>query len=297
MFNCLIWGSGKVFTNELQGIRYLELTKQIKVCGITSNVDCFSTIAGYPYVPKDNLQFEQYDIVFIMADGSVFSSIVAEAVSRGFDEDILVHHRVIHIINNNLDKYLEIKKRHVTIFVNNCWGGFTYHKLGLEFLSPLINMAIPDEDYIKFLENPRQYIDSELYYTGNMDDENISFPTAKCEDVDLYLIHYETFEEAKTIWNKRKNRINWENMMVVFSTENLDLAKRFLDLKYEHKICFSPFELEEKECVQIDLFKGRMMKENYSFAAMAANLASEQYQYIDLIDLLYDGTITKLSQE
>ena len=40
-----------------------------------------------------------------------------------------------------------------------------------------------------------------------------------------------------------------------------------------------------------------MIKENYSFAAMAANLASEQYQYIDLIDLLYDGTITKLSQE
>lgn len=297
MFNCLIWGSGKVFTNELQGIRYLELTNQIKVSGITSNVDCFSTIAGYPYVPKDKLQADHYDIVFIMADGSVFNSIVAEAASRGFDEDILVHHRVIHIINNNLDKYLEIKKRHVTIFANNCWGGFTYHMLGLEFLSPLINMAIPDEDYIKFLENPQKYIDGELYYTGNMDDETISFPTAKCEDTDLYFVHYETFEKAKIIWDKRKTKINWESMLVVFSTDNLDLVKHFLKLKYEHKICFSPFELEGKECVQIDLFKGRMIKENYSFATMVANLASEQYQYLDLIDLLYDGTITKLSQE
>ena len=109
MLNCLIWGSGKVFTNELQGIRYLEITNQIQVCGITTNVDCFSKIAGYTYISKDDLRVNQYDVVFIMADGKIFKEIIEEAVDKGFDEDILVHHRVIHIINNNLEKYLEIK--------------------------------------------------------------------------------------------------------------------------------------------------------------------------------------------
>lgn len=297
MLNCLIWGSGKVFTNELQGIRYLEITNQIQVCGITSNVDCFSRIADYTYISKDDLRIDQYDVVFIMADGKIFKEIIEEAVGKGFDEDILVHHRVIHIINNNLEKYMEIKKRHVTIFANSCWGGFVYHTLGLEFNSPLINMAVPEADYLKILENPRKYMDRDLEYIGNMDDKDISFPTAKCGDVELYFIHYNSFAEAREIWNKRKKKINWENIFVMFGSESRKMVEKFENLHYENKICFSPFNVESQKNIQIDFYAGRMAREHYSFGAMVACLASEQYQYIDLIDLLYDGTITKISQE
>ena len=297
MLNCLIWGSGKVFTNELQGIRYLEITNQIQVCGITTNVDCFSKIAGYTYISKDDLRVNQYDVVFIMADGKIFKEIIEEAVDKGFDEDILVHHRVIHIINNNLEKYLEIKKRHVTIFANSCWGGFVYHALGLEFNSPLINMAVPETDYLKILENPRKYMDRDLEYIGNMDDEDISFPTAKCGDVELYFIHYNSFAEAKELWDKRKKKINWKNIFVMFGTERREMAEKFDNLHYGNKICFSPFNLESQKNIQIDFYAGRMTREHYSFGSMVACLASEQYQYIDLIDLLYDGTITKISRE
>ena len=296
MFNCLIWGSGKVFTNELQGIRYLELTNQIKVSGITSNVDCFSTIAGYPYVPKDKLQTDHYDIVFIMADGSVFNSIVAEAASRGFDEDILVHHRVIHIINNNLDKYLEIKKRHVTIFANKCWGGFTYHMLGLEFNSPLINMSVSENDYLKLLQSPQKYMQNELVYIGDCNTGSEPFPLARCGDITLRFDHYSSFEEAREKWEERKQRINWENVFLMFCTETMEYLTSFSKLRGRYSISFSPFRTEIRNNVQINFYHEEMKQFN-SFGSLVACLPSEQFQYLDLIDLLYDGTITKLSQE
>ena len=296
MLNCLIWGTGKVFTNELQSIRYLEMTNQIRICGVTSNVTFFSTIAGYPFVTKESITVDQYDVVFIMADGKIFNEIRDEAIKMGFCRDILVHHRVIHVINNNLEKYMEIKKRNITIFSNNCWGGFAYHTLGLEFYSPLINMAVSELDYLKFLKEPKRYLDSDLEYIGNHEGKDVSFPLARCDDIILRFFHYESFDDAKRTWEKRKKRINWNCIFAMFCTENIDFMKEFGRLDYENKICFSPFDTDIANCIHIDFYRENMQQHN-CFGSLVACLASEQYQYIDLIDLFYGGTITKISKE
>lgn len=296
MKNCLIWGMGKAFTAELMGIRYLEAKGLICVRGITSSFSRFSSVAGYPFIEKENLDVHQFDAVFIMADGRIFKEIEQEAIQMGFSENILIHHRVIHILNNNLDKYLKIKEGRPTIFANNCWGGFAYHSLGLEFNSPLINMIIQDEDYIKFLRNPKHYMESPIEYIGDFTGEDITFPLAKCDDIRLDFVHYTSFEEAKRAWEKRKDRINWDNIFVMFSTENEMLQQEFGRLNYSKKVCFSPYKTGMKQNVYIDFYR-KEMKNHNSFGSLVACLASDQYQYMDLIDLLYDGTITKLSKE
>ena len=296
MLNCLIWGTGKVFTSELQSIRYLEMTNQIKVCGITSNVTFFSTIAGYPFVEKEDIAADLYDVVFIMADGKIFNEIRDEAIRIGFCGNVLVHHRVVHVINYNLEKYLEIKKRNITIFSNSCWGGFAYHTLGLEFFSPLINMSVSEYDYLKFLKEPKRYLDSDLVNEENKEGTETPFPLARCDDIILRFDHYESFDVAKRAWEKRKKRINWNCIFAMFCTENIDFMKEFEKLDYKNKICFSPFKADVKNCIQVDFYRESMQQHN-SFGSLVACLASEQYQYIDLIDLFYDGTITKLSEK
>lgn len=49
-----------------------------------------------------------------------------------------------------------IKNKDFTIFSSNCTGGVLYHDLGLEFLSPTINLYMNCEDFIKFCEDPKK---------------------------------------------------------------------------------------------------------------------------------------------
>ena len=42
----------------------------------------------------------------------------------------------------------------------------------------------------------------------------------RMDDVEVVLLHYPTFAEAKEKWDRRKARIRWENLLVKFSDQN-----------------------------------------------------------------------------
>ena len=41
-------------------------------------------------------------------------------------------------------------------------------------------------------------------------------PLGKLDDVEIVFLHYATKEEAEEKWNRRKQRINWENIYYKF---------------------------------------------------------------------------------
>lgn len=134
-----------------------------------------------------------------------------------------------------------------TIFSCNCTGGVMYHELGEKFLSPTVNMFMSCEDFIKFCENFEYYFSLEMKpYIGEIKRE---YPLCVLGDLLLYMVHYDSFQEAKEKWNDRKQRVKRDNIRVIATDRdgcNEELKERFEKLPYK-KIMFTHLPDEKSD--------------------------------------------------
>ena len=112
----------------------------------------------------------------------------------------------------------EIKKRRLknknpSIIASNCNGSFISHDLGLRFNTPTVNLYILPSDFIKFVTDLDRYLTEELIEITS----DKPFPVGKLDDITVYFMHYKTFEEAKAKWNERRERVDRNNMFLMFT--------------------------------------------------------------------------------
>lgn len=135
-----------------------------------------------------------------------------------------------------------LKVTDTTILCSNCTGGILSHDLGLQFLSPTVNLFLRAEDFIKFCENLRYYlsIDEFVPCKDPAIIESRTYPIAYLGDLTLFLVHYPSVQAAQDKWNERKKRINWNNI-VILNTDREgmteELKDRFEKLPYR-KVMF-----------------------------------------------------------
>lgn len=106
--------------------------------------------------------------------------------------------------------YSIVKPNDVTIISQNCIGGVFYHDLGLQFLSPTINLFIKEPDFVRFALNLRHYMECELKMRWEEE-----YPVGRLDDIEIYFMHYETCKEAKEQWDRRRRRINWNKILII----------------------------------------------------------------------------------
>ena len=297
MYKCILWGMGQEFHKCINGIKYQELSNDIMVVGVTSDNTKFKEYFGYKYVCKENLHTIDYDIVIVMGERKTYFDVVKEAIELGISEEKIIPYRILAKPGVSLEKYMNLKKNPPTIFANNCWGGITYYYLFLEFCSPLVNMFQSDNDYIKFLLRPQHYMEQPLYLKeyryGVVLDRD--YPVCSCDDINLYFNHYESFEDAVSCWERRKKRINWDNLFVMMYTEDEEIARVFSELPYKKKICFVPFESNGDGICSLS-FRNRSEWKDIPFWEIVNSMANEKLLYYDAVELIHDGKIKKLCE-
>lgn len=106
---------------------------------------------------------------------------------------------------------LRLKNDDFTIICPNCIGGIIYHRLGKQFLSPTINMWMSHKDFVKFVSNIKYYVSLDVDFI----ESNEKTPVAMLGDIKLHFNHSKTEEAAFNDWNRRKDRINYENMYII----------------------------------------------------------------------------------
>lgn len=113
----------------------------------------------------------------------------------------------------NYEKSLQkrLKNNNFSIICSNCIGGVIYHRLGKRFLSPTINMWFNQREFLKFVEGLPEYIEKDLVFV----ESEYDYPVAKLGDVHLYFNHVKTEEEARYNWERRRNRINYDNLFII----------------------------------------------------------------------------------
>lgn len=136
-----------------------------------------------------------------------------------------------------------LKNRNVSILSMNCTGGILYHDVGMQFLSPTINLYMQAEDFIRFCEHLDDYLAMDTMRECR-DPEIVGdriYPVAWLGDIKLFLVHYASVQEAQKKWNERKKRIRKDQIAVIATDRDGmsdALKERFEKLPYR-KVLFT----------------------------------------------------------
>ena len=163
---------------------------------------------------------------------------------------------------------LFLKTKDFTIISNNCWDWKVYFRYQIPYKSPTVNILIPPKDYIKFISDMPHYLNEELvqinlesfHYNeymekrekrGDFNGRDLKkFIYCKLGDINFVCWHYETFEELKSKWDRRKTRINYDKIIFKMNDSfdcKFDDFKNFLEITKGKKSIFLTGNKEWKE--------------------------------------------------
>ena len=182
-------------------------------------------------------------------------------------------------IGRDIEKFIKskinrlfINKNDFTIISNNCWGTFIYKKFGISYQSPFVNLVIFAPDYIDLLENFSIDLLKKISFIEHKNskhkDELVclgiyesDYPIGILDNkYELHFIHYPSKQDAQEKWLRRVGRINRNRLIFKFSDGDKfesSMAKRFDDLKFKNKVCFTANEFKSLDSVKtLEKFKG-----------------------------------------
>jgi len=202
-------------------------------------------------------------------------------------------------------KYFAIKKYLFEIFIsrkrlsnkdfsiisNNCWGGRVYKELQLPYFTPTIGLFFFSSCYIKFVQNLEYYLNQPLnfiltskYEKANNLRINNPYPIGILNnDVEVHFLHYYTKSDALEKWNRRKDRINYNNLFFSFTdneTCSLEEIQAFDNLDYK-KVFFSSKNIESIQ----SLIWLKQFSTNKGIGDIYSN-PREYRKYFDAVDWL-----------
>ena len=105
-----------------------------------------------------------------------------------------------------------------TIIASNCIAGEMYNDLGLKFTSPTINLFFREKDFLKFVLNLKYYVAQKLIFVKN---SGGGYPLGQLDDIHVHFLHYKTEEESAVKWYERCDRIDYDNIYVIMSDQDL----------------------------------------------------------------------------
>lgn len=177
-----------------------------------------------------------------------------------------------HIVEIARKKYRQRNKKRllnnrVSIIANDCIGGVIYHDLGLEFLSPTINLFFDTaDDYIEYLRNIRYYSTAT---PKQIKTDNVKYPVAEIKrgnkHIVIHFMHYDTFDKARDKWLERGKRINYDNIMIIMHYGNINgpdisLFKMYKSLPYKNKLMITGKKCKIKDSI---IYKSKVYSKNY----------------------------------
>lgn len=138
--------------------------------------------------------------------------------------------------NRALKRYQRKNKKRLinknfTILSNSCVGAQIYRDLGLRFDTPLVGLYITPEDFVKLMNNPK------YWFSQPITEESVSlgFPVGILGgEIRIFFRSDKTFEEAIEKWNRRLERIHWDNIFLFFNPLEQDFG---IDINFKNHIC------------------------------------------------------------
>ena len=274
-----------ILTRQFNGVDIIGITATQKI-----------SVNNLPFMPLNEISLNGggYDIILVAGAKNIgIAEVVKFAKQIKLDTDKLLGDWIVCIPGFNLQKYRQLQRSKLSMFSAHCFGGIISHTLGFPFYSPFVNLYMTNQDFIKFLQYPRIYIEDtpifEKLFDSSVEAPN-GYPVFSLGNISIYMQHYADIDNALKSWNERKQRINWYNLLAVMSTESSEILEQFDELPYGKKVCFVPFESNLDSAFYIN----PKYKRGRRFNECAFDIARGFYFYYDVFDMLLYGKKTQL---
>lgn len=160
-----------------------------------------------------------------------------------------------------------LKDKRFTLICNNCYSGHLYEVLKRPYNTPTVGLYFYAEDYVKFVSNLEVYLKEELSFVATTkhaeaikDHQEKKYPIGVLSNnLEIHFLHYTSQEEAKSKWDRRKERVDMNTVLVIMNDQNKfnqELMAKFDQLKYP-KIFLSAKARNGKNVKVVDYYKGR----------------------------------------
>lgn len=295
MKKCILWGMGEEYEQLLNQILFEIHKGNIEVTAIICREkDRWSSRRdGFDVITKNELSGKEYDYI-IVTSTQFFGEIKQEAMDMEVDGRVIISGEVFLLPQFDFQLYQNLIENPVTILSDDCWGGYVYNRLKLPFASPLINIYWDRDQYVEFISDPLFYLDTELKMVrdGNLHDG--VYPIGSLGDekhkVEMQFVHNVDFHEAKEQWDRRKQRINKQNLFVKMGFTVCDKKDEWLAVFKKlncKKILFYNGDIDIAQVLKTERFiwyninGGRVDLYNYN-----TYLRRQYYYHVDLLKML-----------
>ena len=295
----VIWGMGEGYERILNGVHFEILKGNISVEAIIVRPQdkyCLKK-DGFQIITKSELTAVNFDYIIVSAT-AFFNEICSEAMNLGYDRKIIINGDVFLLPLFDFSRYASLIENPVTILSDDCWSGQVYNRLKLPFSTPCINIYWNRVEFAKFIQDPLFYLNSELKLSpnssGEMDFNRHKPPIGRLGDdgkyVDMVFVHSLTFDLAKQEWDRRKKRINENNLFVKMGfVNNKDYEEEipnflnvFNSINYKKILFYYGCEDDIN-----GMFITNRMKKDFIGIAHYNEYCRENYQYdLDILKLL-----------
>ena len=151
-----------------------------------------------------------------------------------------------------------------TIISNDCWGAEVYRHLGRPYNTPFVGGFLFAPCYLTLLKDLRGYLTGPVEFTKVSRYESVNedrssgrapaYPIAVLGgDVEIHYNHYSE-EEAREKYERRAQRVNYDNLFVKTSTEkelwDTELLQEFDALPYARKVCLAGRDYPSVRCAK-----------------------------------------------
>ncbi|GAB4539749.1 MAG: DUF1919 domain-containing protein [Anaerolineales bacterium] len=164
-----------------------------------------------------------------------------------------------------------VKQKDFTIVSVDCWGSSLYQELGLPYNTPFVGLFFYAPCYITLLQNFASLLSEDIAFSNKSKyaeaneyraTESHFYPIGLLGGaVEIHFLHYQTEEEAREKWRRRRARMNMENLFFEFSDRNLCVPEHlsaFDALPYPRKIVFTAARQPNiKSSVWLPVYQGK----------------------------------------
>ena len=176
----------------------------------------------------------------------------------------------------------KIKNKDFSIITNTCVGGYIYKDLQLPFLTPTVALSITPGSFIRMCLDLKRYMGEELVRV----ETDRPYPVGRLADINIYFVHYNSFEEARAAWNRRRERINYDNIFIIMKESGAiapQKKKDFQRIPYP-KVMFVSHPTDEPNEFYISGFERRGFLDDIIQFQDGRRRYFEQFDFVSFLD-------------
>lgn len=240
MYKVVFWGigDGYNFFTSLHGHDMVEVVALVD----SNKGGYYQKIDGISVIKPDNLIADiSFDYLIVgVIDDQTNKEIISKALALGINRDVILPLRIFKIPFFDFDEYIKIKNSNISILSDRCFAGLLYHKFGMKFTSPTINMFSDNENYLRFLRNIKSHLAEPMVEVEDYIEKPYrgmyTYPRGRVGDAEWVFSHDETFETGVERWKKGVERFNYDNYIVTMTIYSEEAAYEFDSLPIKNKV-------------------------------------------------------------